>query len=137
MEKNNKLTVKMICIATAITREELESYLDGVGSISVDDEAYLHGLTCMFEYGINLESPHNRIAMIIDTLMTYYEMNYQTISSCIDTSEEIIKSIHMKSHNCDHEMLYDIAIKIMMIYYVLKYPDYEKMKGQRKMHGLD
>lgn len=134
---SGKLTKETLHIASAINEDEIAVYLSSEEyNLGGDDGTYLYELTTMLDMGIDLVSSDERVSAIIDVLKMYYKLSYKNMALLLNVSEEAIENIHVAPEKVEYKMRYDMVVKIMIIYYVLKYPNYVKIEMQREIHSI-
>ena len=126
-----KISSETIEILVGIDADKLNCYLNGnINILDLNETAYLYNLLCMLGLGIEIECGDKRISAIIDTIVKFYKFSHKQISLCTGIDETIIIDMHKSPKNIDYKKRYEVAIKIFMLYYVFKYPDYQKIKQQ-------
>ena len=67
----------------------------------------------------------SRLKAIIEVLTQIYEMNTDTIANCIEIDRQIIENFMLDSNLISMEEKYTLSVKVMFLYYILKFPKYD------------
>ena len=67
-----------------------------------------------------------RLKSIIETLIIEYEMDTKTLSLCSGANEDVMCRFLSSTNLVSTEEKYELAVRIMFIYFVFKFPYYEK-----------
>ena len=68
----------------------------------------------------------SRLKSIIETLIIEYEMDTKTLSLCSGANEDVMCRFLSSTNLVSTEEKYELAVRIMFIYFVFKFPYYEK-----------
>lgn len=114
-----------------ITKIEQQWFIDfilqkkDIDNISEYDIRFLTDLTSVLRLGMDLDCD-SRLKSIIETLIIEYEMDTKTLSLCSGVDEDVMRRFLSSTNLVSAEEKYELAIRIMFIYFVFKFPYYEK-----------
>ena len=86
---------------------------------------FLTDLTSVLKMGIDFDCD-SRLKSIIETLIIEYEMDTKTLSLCSGANEDVMCRFLSSTNLVSTEEKYELAVRIMFIYFVFKFPYYEK-----------
>ena len=86
---------------------------------------FLTDLTSVLKMGIDFGCD-SRLKSIIETLIIEYEMDTKTLSLCSGANEDVMCRFLSSTNLVSTEEKYELAVRIMFIYFVFKFPYYEK-----------
>ena len=114
-----KLTVDTLSRITKINQQWFIDF------ISQKKDRFLTDLTSVLKMGIDFGCD-SRLKSIIETLIIEYEMDTKTLSLCSGANEDVMCRFLSSTNLVSTEEKYELAVRIMFIYFVFKFPYYEK-----------
>ena len=123
-----KLTVDTLSRITKINQQWFIDFISqkkDIENISEYDIRFLTDLTSVLKMGIDFDCD-SRLKSIIETLIIEYEMDKKTLSLCSGANEDVMSRFLSSTNLVSTEEKYELAVRIMFIYFVFKFPYYEK-----------
>ena len=123
-----KLTVDTLSRITKINQQWFIDFISqkkDIENISEYDIRFLTDLTSVLKMGIDFDCD-SRLKSIIETLIIEYEMDTNTLSLCSGANEDVMCRFLSSTNLVSTEEKYELAVRIMFIYFVFKFPYYEK-----------
>ncbi len=123
-----KLTVDTLSRITKINQQWFIDFISqkkDIENISEYDIRFLTDLTSVLKVGIDFDCD-SRLKSIIETLIIEYKMDTKTLSLCSGANEDVMCRFLSNINLVSTEEKYELAVRIMFIYFVFKFPYYEK-----------
>jgi len=123
-----KLTVDTLSRITKINQQWFIDFISqkkDIENISEYDIRFLTDLTSVLKMGIDFDCD-SRLKSIIETLIIEYEMDKKTLSLCSGANEGVMCRFLSSTNLVSTKEKYELAVRIMFIYFVFKFPYYEK-----------
>ena len=123
-----KLTVDTLSRITKINQQWFIDFISqkkDIENISEYDIRFLTDLTSVLKMGIDFDCD-SRLKSIIETLIIEYEMDTKTLSLCSGANKDVMCRFLSNTNLVSTEEKYELAVRIMFIYFVFKFPYYEK-----------
>ena len=112
-------------VSRAFDLNDFISQKKDIENISEYDIRFLTDLTSVLKMGIDFDCD-SRLKSIIETLIIEYEMDTKTLSLCSGANEDVMCRFLSSTNLVSTEEKYELAVRIMFIYFVFKFPYYEK-----------
>ena len=112
-------------VSRAFDLNDFISQKKDIENISEYDIRFLTDLTSVLKMGIDFDCD-SRLKSIIETLIIEYEMDTKTLSLCSGANEDVMCRFLSNTNLVSTEEKYELAVRIMFIYFVFKFPYYEK-----------
>lgn len=125
--KDKKLTYNILSNLTKVNSQWFVDFVDGkkVDSLSGETIHYINDLVTILSLGADI-SIDTRLKSIIEVFEQIYEMDIEILANCIGIEKEIVLKFMKNSELISAEQKYELAVKVMFLYYVFKFPDYQK-----------
>lgn len=72
-------------------------------------------------------SDDERLKGIIEVFLITYKMDLSTLAKCTEIDFDLISNFLQDSKSITPAQKYHLAMRIMFIYYIFKFPDYDKI----------
>lgn len=123
-----KISKKTLSIASGVESDALTNFLKGQKNALVPkEEQYLFDLAIFLTDGMDFIEDDERLRGIIDVLRDIYQIDYATLSRYLNQNENILIDFMEHREYISTEQKYHIQSRLFMLYYVLKFPDYDKI----------
>lgn len=125
--ENGKITINTLSKVTRIEKQWFEDYIsekEHIESISPDEIHFITDFISILSLGMKIDDD-SRLKAIIEVLTQIYEMNTDTIANCIEIDRQIIENFMLDSNLISMEEKYTLSVKVMFLYYILKFPKYD------------
>lgn len=123
-----KLTVDTLSRITKINQQWFIDFISqkkDIENISEYEIRFLTDLTSVLKMGIDFDCD-SRLKSIIETLIIECKMDTKTLSLCSGANEDVMCRFLSSTNLVSTEEKYELAVRIMFIYFVFKFPYYEK-----------
>ena len=125
--KDKKLTYDVLSNLTKVNSQWFADFIDGkkVDSLSEETVHYINDLISILSLGSDIDID-TRLKSILEVFEQIYEMDIAVLANCIGIEKEIILNFMQNSKCVSTEQKYELAVKVMFLYYIFKFPDYTK-----------
>lgn len=125
--KNKKLTFDVLSKLTKVNSKWFADFADGkmVDSLPEGTVHYINDLISILSLGSEIDVD-TRLKSILEVFEQIYEMDMEILANCIGIEKEILLKFMQDSKCVSAEQKYELAVKVMFLYYIFKFPDYKK-----------
>lgn len=125
--KDKKLTYDVLSNLTKVNSQWFADFIDGKKVASLPEETihFINELVTILSLGLDIDID-TRLKSIIEVFEQIYEMDIAVLANCIGIEKEIVLSFMKNSKCVSAEQKYELAVKVMFLYYIFKFPDYAK-----------
>lgn len=125
--KDKKLTCDILSNLTKVNSQWFVDFIEGKKVESLSDETihYINDLVSVLSLGENIDN-NTRLKSILEVFEQIYGMDIEILSNCIGVEKETIINFMRDSKLVSAEKKYELAVKVMFLYYIFKFPDYKK-----------
>ena len=122
MVKEGKIPKKAICIASKMSDEEIQNYLDGnFEQISDKDICYLNELSMLLGYGLKSTNEDERLKAITESLIAIYDFTVKQLSDITGVKAETIQNL-LDDREVNVDEKYSLSVSMSYLFYALKRP---------------
>lgn len=125
--KDKKLTYDVLSNLTKVNSQWFADFIDGkeVDSLPEETVHYINDLISILSLGSDIDID-TRLKSILEVFEQIYEMDKTVLANCIGIEKEIVINYMQDSKCVSVEKKYELAVKVMFLYYIFKFPDYTK-----------
>lgn len=125
--KDKKLTVDVLSKLTKVNSQWFADFVDGkkVEPLSEETIHYINDLVGILSLGAEIDID-TRLKSILEVFEQIYEMDMEVLANCTGIEKEKILKFMQDSKCVSAEQKYELAVKVMFLYYIFKFPDYTK-----------
>ena len=125
--KDKKLTYDVLSNLTKVNSQWFEDFIDGkkVDSLPEETVHYINDLISILSLGSDIDID-TRLKSILEVFEQIYKMDIAVLANCIGIEKEIVLNFMQNSQCVSAEQKYELAVKVMFLYYIFKFPDYTK-----------
>ena len=125
------MSCKTMQMLTGIEERWFQDFIEekkDIHPLSKETTLFITHLMTQLTLGMDIDID-SRLHGIIEMFPTVYNMDFSTLSSCVNIDEHIISDF-MKGVSLSSDQKYELAVKVMFLYYMFKFPDYAKCAGE-------
>lgn len=130
---NHLISLETLAGTTQISLDSVKAFAAGdpTPSISHRDKIYLVSVIILLHSGIPARDSDDLLYDTMVKLLEIYHMDETIISLYSGLDEEKVHAF-LVGYDLPPQEKYELATSVMMLYYILQYPDYKKIPPQPK-----
>ena len=124
-----KITIEALETITSLSAQWFKKYINGqcsLDSLLESEKHFLTDLIILLTDGNTIDCD-SRLKGIIDVLLQIYKFDLSTLGNCIGIDHKLITDFLNDESSISISDKYHLSVRIMFLYYMIKYPDYTKL----------
>lgn len=123
-----KISLESLEKITRISGHDINNFMNGKEiDISLDKSTYLAELYDLLTDGMSMIKDDERLKSIIEVLVVHHKLNIESIALCTNLPRNNIEQFLEDPMGISAEDKYQMAIRILFLYYIFKFPNYQNI----------